>query len=228
VKETELYPLVKTYFEDLGFFVQAEVNNIDVVAQKEDLIIIVELKTQLNMKLIYQGCQRQKVNDNVYLAVPRIRNKKTYKERLHILRRLHLGLLIVDVETQTVHAELDPKEFVFRKSKKKTQKLLQEMSKRVTNVNIGGSSKRKLVTAYREHVIKIAYSLLDGEKSTKEIREQTGIMNAATYLQKNYYKWFRRVERGIYALTESGMKELQIYKELYETLELSNDVEEQK
>ena len=223
MKETELYPLLKTYFEKQGFFVQAEVNDIDLVATKDDLLIIVEMKTQLNLKLIYQGCQRQKLNDNVYLAVPGITNKKTYKERLHILRRLNLGLLIVDIEKQTVEAVIDPTEFVFRRSKKKKQRLLKEMNKRVTNVNIGGTSKSKLVTAYRENVIRIAYSLKDEQKTTKQLREETGIKNATAYLQKNYYNWFYRVERGVYGLTDLGAKELKNYKELFEVLNLSID-----
>ena len=223
MKETELYPLLKTYFEKQGFFVQAEVNDIDLVATKDDLLIIVEMKTQLNLKLIYQGCQRQKLNDNVYLAVPGITNKKTYKERLHILRRLNLGLLIVDIEKQTVEAVIDPTEFVFRRSKKKKQRLLKEMNKRVTNVNVGGTSKSKLVTAYRENVIRIAYSLKDEQKTTKQLREETGIKNATAYLQKNYYNWFYRVERGVYGLTDLGAKELKNYKELFEVLNLSID-----
>lgn len=220
MKETALYPLVKRFLENQGFVVQAEVNAIDVVAQKDDLLLIVELKTQLNLKLIYQGCQRQQISDIVYLAVPRISNKKTYKERLYLLRRLHLGLLIVDVENKKVEAVLDPSDFVLRKSTKKTQKLLKEMTKRITNVNVGGSSNQKVVTAYREHVIKIGYCLLNGEQTTKFIREQTGIKQAAVYLQKNYYKWFYRVDRGVYALTDLGKKELEQYRELFESLGL--------
>ena len=220
MKETELYPLLKTYFEKQGFIVQAEVNNIDIVAKKEDLLIIVEMKTQLNLKLIYQGCLRQRINDNVYLAVPKINNKRTLKERLHILRRLNLGLLVVDLVDESVEAVLDPKDFVFRRSNKKKQRLLKEMNKRVTNVNIGGTSKSKLVTSYRENVIKIAYYLIDGEKTTKQLREESGINKAATYLQKNYYNWFYRVSRGVYALTEQGKKELQEYNELFKALDL--------
>ena len=222
MKETELYPLLKTYFEKQGFIVQAEVNNIDIVAKKEDLLIIVEMKTQLNLKLIYQGCLRQRINDNVYLAVPKINNKRTLKERLHILRRLNLGLLVVDLVDESVEAVLDPKDFVFRRSNKKKQRLLKEMNKRVTNVNIGGTSKSKLVTSYRENVIKIAYYLRYGEKTTKQLREESGINKAATYLQKNYYNWFYRVSRGVYALTEQGKKELQEYNELFEALDLIN------
>lgn len=221
MRETELYPLLKSYFENLGFIVQAEVNNIDLVAKKEDLIIIVEMKTQLNLKLIYQGCQRQKINDNVYLAVPRVSNKKTLKERIHILRRLNLGLLIVDIDKTTVEAIIDPKEFVQRKSKKKRARLLKEMNQRVTNINIGGTSKSKLITSYRENVIRIAYYLRDGEKTTKELKELSGITNAPTYLQKNYYNWFVRVSRGVYSLTDQGFQELGNYEKLFVDLGLA-------
>jgi len=221
MKETDLFPLLKSYFENQGFYVQAEVNDCDIGAKKEELIIIVEMKTQLNLKLIYQGCQRQLINDNVYLAVPRINNKKTYKERLYMLRRLNLGLLIVDLDNETVEAIIDPTEFVFRRSKKKKQKLLKEMNQRVTNINIGGTTQSKLLTSYRERVIRIAYYLRTGEKTTKEIKELTGVENTTQYLQKNYYKWFIRVSRGVYALTKTGVEELEKYKEIFEELGLN-------
>jgi len=52
MKETDLYPLLKKDCENQGFLVQAEVNSVDIVAIKDDLVIIVEMKTQLNLKLI--------------------------------------------------------------------------------------------------------------------------------------------------------------------------------
>jgi len=219
MKETDLYPLLKTYLEELGFTVQAEVNNVDVVAIKEDVLLIVEMKTQLNLKLIYQGCQRQKISDIVYLAVPTLNNKKTLKERLHVLRRLNLGLLEVNLEKGTVEALIDPTEFVFRRSKRNKQKLLKEMSKRVTNINIGGTN-NKLVTSYRESAIKIAYYLQDGEKTTKELRELSGVLKATSFLQKNYYNWFERVHRGVYGLSDQGKMELTQYAEIFEDLKL--------
>lgn len=220
VKETDLYPLLKRYFENQGFFVQAEVNNVDIVVKNNNLVIIVEMKTQLNIKLIYQGCQRQKISDNVYLAVPKIKNKKSLKERLHILRRLNLGLIEVDLENEVVEAVIDPTEFIFRRSKKKRQKLLKEMNLRVTNVNTGGSSKMKLVTSYRENVIRVAYHLIQGEKTTKELKELSGVGNSTLLLQKNYYKWFDRVSRGVYKLTELGESEIQKYSNLFNELDL--------
>ena len=131
MKEEELYPLLKEYFEKQGFIVQAEVNNIDIVAKKDDLLIIVEMKTQLNLKLIYQGCIRQRINDFVYLAIPKSNNKKTLNERIQILRRLNLGLLVVDLVNESVEAVIDPTDFVFRRSKKKKQRLLKEINARV-------------------------------------------------------------------------------------------------
>ena len=94
------------------------------------------------------------------------------------------------------------------------------MNQRVTNVNIGGISKEKLVTAYRESVIKVAYYLLDGEKTTKELRELSGIKNSTSLLQKNYYNWFLRVNRGIYKLTDLGAEELKDYTNLFSDLNL--------
>ena len=85
----------------------------------------------------------------------------------------------------------------------------------MTNINIGGTSKKKLVTFYRENAIKIAYYLRDGEKTTKELKKLTKIEKSSTYLQKNYYKWFERVDRGIYKLTDLGMKEVEKYSSLF-------------
>ncbi len=44
MKETDLYLPVKELFEDLGYDVQAEVNEIDVLATKDNEFIIIELK----------------------------------------------------------------------------------------------------------------------------------------------------------------------------------------
>ncbi len=218
MKEMDMYKVIKQYLELKDFKVQAEVNNIDIVATNSDTIIIVEMKTQLSMKLLYQGCQRQKLSDNVYIAVPIIRNRKILKERLHIVKRLHLGLLFVDIENNKVEVVQDPGDFVFRRSKKKKQKLLNELSLRNTNKNIGGTTRRKIITAYREKVIHIAYYLQEREQSLKELRNLTNIQNVSSIMQKNYYKWFERVDRGIYGLTNTGKNELLEYEELFELI----------
>ena len=60
MKETNLYQPVKSYLEDSGFVVKAEINQADIVAVKGDYIIIVELKLSISLKLIYQGHRKTK------------------------------------------------------------------------------------------------------------------------------------------------------------------------
>ena len=52
--EVELYKPVKDYFTAEGYEVYGEVNDCDVVAVKEDELIIVELKLRLNLDLVMQ------------------------------------------------------------------------------------------------------------------------------------------------------------------------------
>lgn len=219
--ETELFDVLKPWFEDRGFDVQAELNGIDLVASNDDTMIVVEGKTSLTMTLLYQGCERQTVCDKVYLAVPPIRKKRLLKERLHLLKRLHLGLLFVDVETRTVEAILDPSDYVVRRSKKKRTRLLTEMRQRSSRVNVGGSTGRKLVTSYRETAIRIAFHLSDGPKSIRDLREQVPSTKLPSILQKNYYHWFERVQRGVYSLTDDGREALSQYRDLFDALGLN-------
>ena len=44
-----------------------------------------DLGVIINLKLIFQGCQRQKISDIVYLAVPRINDRKTGFEDKSVL-----------------------------------------------------------------------------------------------------------------------------------------------
>lgn len=48
------------------------------------------------------------------------------------------------------------------------------------------------------------------------IRNLSGIGNAASMLQQNYYGWFSRVARGRYILTDAGLQALQDYASVLE------------
>ena len=54
-KESDLYAPVCEYFESVGYTVQAEVKNCDLVAVKDSETIIAELKTSFCLKLVYQA-----------------------------------------------------------------------------------------------------------------------------------------------------------------------------
>lgn len=208
MKETNLYDGVKSYFEQLGFLIRAEVRDIDVCAVKGDLLIGIELKKNLTVDLLVQGVLRQKVCDLVYVAVPRPRRFKKNREftnTLHLLRRLELGLLFVDVDKGVAEEILEPSYFNLDKARKalvdKRRKLLEEIKGRSLSLNEGGSSRKRLMTAYREESLKtVALLLIKGSVAPKDLRE-FGLRGSI--LRDNYYGWFEKIARGTYILDES-------------------------
>ncbi|WP_028551184.1 DUF2161 family putative PD-(D/E)XK-type phosphodiesterase [Paenibacillus sp. UNC451MF] len=106
-----------------------------------------------------------------------------------------------------------------RHNKRAAERIVREFKERRADYNVGGSSKRKLITSYREKALHMAFLIQqNGPMSPRRLRDQTGIANAASLLQKNYYRWFQRVERGVYSLTPIGEEALQTYAQVVERL----------
>ena len=63
------------------------------------------------------------------------------------------------------------------------------------------------MTAYRQEALACAAAMADGPKRPRDLK--TVSLRAASILLHNYYGWFARTERGIYALTEVGHVALQ-------------------
>lgn len=96
-----------------------------------------------------------------------------------------------------------------RKSGVRRKRLLKEFDERSGDYNTGGSTRRQLVTAYREKALRVASALrTNGEASPANLARQTGVGSAAAILQKNYYGWFERLSRGKYILTIKGVQAL--------------------
>ena len=212
-KETDLYDPCKTLLESLGYQVKAEVGAIDIMAIKDDYMVIVELKLKISLKLIYQAIDRQKLADKVYIALPKTvlnQTKSNVKHFLNLLKRLEIGLIVVSNNQAEVLVEtfgFDLKRSITA-SKKKKEKLMKEFTLRKSDMNVGGTKSKKM-THYKEKVIEIAKYLREfGQKSPKEIGLYTGIKDTPNILRKNYYMWFINVERGIYQLSEIGKKAL--------------------
>jgi hypothetical protein len=208
LKETNLYEGVKKYFESLGFLVRAEVKDIDVCAVREDLLIGVELKKNLTVDLLVQGTLRQKVCDLVYIAVPkprRFRKNREFSNTLHLLRRLELGLLFVDVDNGSVEEILEPAYFNLDKARSalinRRKGILKEIKGRSLSLNQGGSSRTKLMTAYREESLKVVAILL--EKGSVAPRDLKELGLKSSILRDNYYGWFKKIARGTYVLDDS-------------------------
>lgn len=233
IYEADLYEPIQNYFYSLGYQVQAEVNDCDVVSLKGDSLIIIELKLNLNITLLMQAAKRQKFTPEVYIAIPRPKTslrRRRWRDLVHLIRRLELGLILISFQGKKpsldiVHkpASFDRKRSI-RQSKKGREKLIKEVRSRRSNDNIGGSSNITMMTAYKEVSIQIAFYLDHlGPMSAKELRKLSTGEKTYGILYNNYYKWFKRIDRGVYDLTPLGKKEYQSHPEiikLYEQSEL--------
>ena len=213
-KETDLYEPVRSFLEEEGYQVQAEVKGCDIAAVKDGQMVIVELKKAFNLKLVYQGLERQSLTEYVFVAIPRPKKgqrEKAWKDMLKLLKRLELGLLTVALDSplQTVDVVLEPSDSLAWKNRKKREKVQAELENRQVDANVGGMTRRKIMTAFREKSIRVACLLeKEGQLSLAEFRER-GMEDCVGLLSKNYDKWFRRVEKGVYALSEKGKEALE-------------------
>ncbi|MBW6418451.1 DUF2161 domain-containing phosphodiesterase [Celeribacter sp. PS-C1] len=202
IRETDLYLPVKAHFEGLGYVVKAEVRDADVVAVKDGLSVIIELKTGFTLQLLQQGVARQVMSDHVYLAVPRWKGKagwRMFKGNLGLCKRLGLGVISVNVDEDTVQVHHDPRPFTPRKNKAKTEKLLAEFHRRDGDPNLGGSKAGGRVTAYRQDAEKCrAYLLEHGPSKGAEVAKATGVPHATRMMRDNHYGWFDKVGVGVY------------------------------
>jgi hypothetical protein len=102
-----------------------------------------------------------------------------------------------------------------RRNKRAAARLEAEFRGRSGDFNVGGSSRSKLLTVYRERALLIALALQErGSLTPREIRALTGNAQSAEFLQRNYYGWFDRVQRGLYALAPAGEAALEQYGDL--------------
>lgn len=213
-KETDLYEPIRAFLEEEGYQVQAEVKDCDIAAVKDGQLVIVELKKSFNLKLVYQGLERQSLTEQVFVAIPRPKKgarEKSWKDMLKLLKRLELGLLTVALDSplKTVDVVLEPSDSIAWKNRKKREKLQAELENRQVDANVGGMTRRKIMTAFREKSIRLACLLeKEGQVSTASLRER-GLEDSVGILSRNYDKWFKRVEKGVYALSEKGKEALE-------------------
>lgn len=215
--ETDLYPPVRSFWADAGFDVRAEVEDCDVVACRDQFWVVTELKTRLNLDVILQAVQRQRLADEVWIAVPAVRKStgRRWTQLLHLLRRLELGLLLVDLRRKppVVEIILNGKPFDRERSRtqyrRQQQKMRSEFSSRHGDQNTGGSYRRALMTRYREQALLIAALLdLHGPATPAQLRKLGSDAKTQRKLYDNHYGWFRHLERGLYELDDSGRRAL--------------------
>lgn len=225
-REEDMYDLVRDHFQELGYQVNGEVRDCDVTAFREDALIVIELKKSLSVDLLIQAVKRQKISDLTYICVPKpkkfTKNRK-FGELLTLLKRLSLGLIYCEPERARLEIMLHPQEFDLARSKtmnkRRRDQLVREIEGRRTSLNRGGQTGKRLMTAYREDAIRLAW-LCESQGGTMAPKDGTalGLKKAPAILRDNYYGWFQRVSRGVYCLTEQGSKALTEHSDILEAV----------
>lgn len=208
--ETDLYKPVKQYFEGLGYTVNAEIKGCDVTAYKEDRLIIIELKTHFNMKLLYQALDRQKISNEVFVAIPKPKQRKNNLSKMILIcQHLNLGLIVIS-STKLLEVVVESHFPAKQKNNVRSRGIIQEINGRSMDNNIGGSTRKKIITAYTEKALYIAYVLSQKGQMKPSILVKTHgcATETRTILYNNYYGWFNRIGLGCYELSPKGRTEL--------------------
>jgi hypothetical protein len=213
-------PLV-SHLAAQGWTVRSEVRDCDIAATRGEELLVVEVKRTMSLSLLAQAAGRQRLTDSVYVAIPRPANKwKWWQDSRgvrHLLRRLELGLILVSLQAgkPAVEVVLHPQPFAKKKRAQSRRAVLEEIAHRTGDYNRAGSTRTKLVTAYRENAIHVACCLRKRDSlSPAQLRSLGTGEKTYSILRSNVYGWFARIAKGRYSLTAQGRAELAAYPEL--------------
>jgi hypothetical protein len=205
--ETALYPPVKRFLEGLGLEVKGEICGCDLVALGRGApvaVVICELKLTFNLDLVLQGVERSAVCDEVWLAVRasvRGRGRERDARVRKLCRLLGFGLMCVSARGK-VEILVEPGPWRPRRNAKRRSKIVTEHQRRRGDPAIGGTTRRPILTAYRQQALACAVALSGGPGRPRDLKRT--VPDAPKILLRNVYGWFVRVERGLYGLTDLG------------------------
>lgn len=224
IRETDLYPPLKSWLEGNGYVVRAEIGHCDIAARKGDDLVLVEMKRAINLDLVLQALRRQRAHASVYAAVPAPKTAdRRWRELTRLLKRLEIGLIVVYLETSLPRVQVlfHPVPCTRRRSAGLTRALLAEMAGRSQDANVGGSNRTRLMTAYREQALRTAEALRRlGDASPKALRDIGAPAKAGPILLANHYGWFERVAKGLYRLSADGRVALAAHRDLADSFGL--------
>lgn len=210
--EEELSKPLEDFLIKKGFLIRCEIKNCDMVAQRDEKYYCIELKKTLSVDLLCQAVERKKMVDGVFICIPAPKygiGSRNFKNKLKLLKELNIGLIIIYMLSKDRIVEIvsTPKIKENNKKGKKRELLIKEFDGRTGNYNRAGISKKKIITAYREKCLLVAKLLNEyGKSSPAELIRRGAPSKTQNILYKNYYRWFNRIDRGLYEISLSGKK----------------------
>lgn len=220
LKETDLYPPLRDYLIANGYTVRSEVEACDIAATKDDELVLIEIKRNFSTSLLAQAVLRQRITPSVYVAIPKPtapKSTKKLRDIKRILRRLEVGLILVNLRAKPVRVDVafHPTPFAQRMNKRERSAVLKEMNGRSFDLNEGGANRTKIVTAYRENAIQIACCLERyGALSPAKLRAMETGPKTRAILYDDVYGWFDRIGHGVYDLRAKGEAALSDFPDL--------------
>lgn len=209
--ETSLYGPVKRFLEGFGYTVKGEIGRCDLVGLRNDdptVVVIGELKLSFNLELILQGVDRMSLGDEIWLAAPlsaRGKGRESDPRYRNLCRRLGFGLLGIS-KTGQVEVLVSPVAPTPRKDPRRRSRLVEEHKRRRGDPALGGSTRKPIMTAYRQQALACAAAMSAAPQRPRDLKRSCP--DAQKILHRNVYGWFERAERGVYALTETGRSAL--------------------
>lgn len=205
--ETTLYQPVKAFLEAAGYEVKGEVGGCDLVGLSPSdppVVVICELKLSFNLELILQAVDRAAISDEVWIAAKvsaKGRGRESDRRYRDLCRRLGIGMLGVSDrgEISIIVSSVSP---MPRTNPKRRSRLVREHQRRRGDPTVGGSTRKPIMTAYRQQALLCAEALHAGPLRPRDIKSQ--VPDAGKILLSNVYGWFERVKPGIYQLSELG------------------------
>jgi hypothetical protein len=191
----------------LGFEVKGEVCGCDLVALRGEgpaVVVIGELKLRFNLDLVLQAVDRIPACDEVWLAIQASRRgggRERDPRVRKLCRLLGLGLLVV-LPGGSVEVAVEPSSSRPRRDPKRRSMLVSEHRRRQGDPTLGGSTRKPVMTAYRQQAIRCAVAI---EASPGRPRDLKSVApDAPKILLRNVYGWFVRLDRGLYGLSDAG------------------------
>lgn len=212
--EADLYAPLKAHLEGQGFAVKGEMHHADLIARNGGMTLAVELKLKPSIKLMAQALDRRRLTPLVAMAVERpakVRRGTPFADFKAVAKELGLGLFLVSFGSPVpLVQEILPPKPGGKLSPKRAARLEKEWAGRSGDDNVGGSTRKTLITAYRERAIAVAALLAaEGPLSPKEVTARLGGDNVGALLRQDYYHWFEKKGPALYGVSDTGRADLE-------------------